>query len=345
MKKFDFVIGNPPYQDESNETNKSRKSLYNFFYDEATKISDKVELVTPARFLFNAGYTPKKWNEKILNDTHFKVLKYEPNSSLVFPNTEIKGGVAITYRDLSKTFSPIKIFTPYNELNSIKEKVEEFNEESLSTIVSNRGLYKYSKKVFEENPEEMKKTSDARIAPSSFDRMPELFTDEKPNDNNEYVKILGILKGKRCYKWFRKDYIREVDNLYKYKVFVPKANGSGAIGEVLSTPLIGEPLIGEPLIGFTETFISIGETDSEKEINAILKYIKGKFARCMLGILKITQNNAKPTWKYVPLQDFTENSDIDWSKSISEIDQQLYKKYGLSEEEINFIEEKIQEME
>ena len=65
----------------------------------------------------------------------------------------------------------------------------------------------------------------------------------------------------------------------------------------------------------------------------------------MLGILKITQTNNKDTWAYVPLQDFTENSDIDWSKSIAEIDQQLYKKYNLSPEEIAFIEEKVKEME
>ena len=121
---------------------------------------------------------------------------------------------------------------------------------------------------------------------------------------------------------------------------IPKANGSGAIGEVLSTPLIGTPLIG-----YTETYISIGETNSRQEAEAILKYVKSKFARCMLGILKITQNNAKPTWAYVPLQDFTPNSDIDWSKSVRAIDRQLYAKYGLSDEEINFIEDKIKPME
>ena len=65
----------------------------------------------------------------------------------------------------------------------------------------------------------------------------------------------------------------------------------------------------------------------------------------MLGILKVTQDNNPETWAKVPLQDFTPNSDIDWTKSISEIDQQLYKKYGLSEEEIAFIEEKVQAME
>ena len=65
----------------------------------------------------------------------------------------------------------------------------------------------------------------------------------------------------------------------------------------------------------------------------------------MLSILKIDQHNEKDTWKYVPLRDFTSNSDIDWSKSITEIDQQLYAKYRLSDEEIQFIEENVQPME
>ena len=133
-------------------------------------------------------------------------------------------------------------------------------------------------------------------------------------------------------------------NLEKYKVMVPKANGSGALGEVLSTPLIGKPLIGKPLIGFTETFISIGEVNTSSEAEAILKYVKSKFARTMLGILKITQDNTRPVWRLVPLQDFTSTSDIDWSKSIPEIDQQLYAKYGLSQEEIDFIESHVKEM-
>ena len=206
-------------------------------------------------------------------------------------------------------------------------------------IVTNRGLYRWSDKAYEEQPEEMKKTSNRQVATNAFERMTTIFTTDKPNDGHEYIQILGNIKGKRMYKWVRKDYISDVENFYKYKVLVPKANGSGAIGEVLSTPLIGTPLIG-----FTETYISIGETDSEDEANAILKYIKSKFARTMLSILKITQDNAKPVWKYIPLQDFTAQSDIDWSKSIPEIDQQLYKKYGLSQEEIDFIETHVKEM-
>ena len=124
-----------------------------------------------------------------------------------------------------------------------------------------------------------------------------------------------------------------------YNIFVPEANGTGAIGEILSTPLIGEPLIGS-----TDTFISIGSFITNEEAIAAIKYIKSKFARAMLGILKITQHNPQSTWKYVPLQDFTSNSDIDWTKSIHEIDEQLYKKYNLSKDEIEFIETHVKEM-
>ena len=78
---------------------------------------------------------------------------------------------------------------------------------------------------------------------------------------------------------------------------------------------------------------------------AALKYVKSKFARTLLGILKVTQDNSKETWRFVPLQDFTSQSDIDWSKSISEIDAQLYRKYGLEKDEIEFIERMIKPME
>ena len=100
-----------------------------------------------------------------------------------------------------------------------------------------------------------------------------------------------------------------------------------------------------PGVGATETFISIGSFNSENEAENLLKYIKTKFARAMLNVLKITQHLTPSVWQYVPLQNFTTTSDIDWSKSISEIDQQLYKKYGLSDKEITFIETNVKEME
>ena len=163
-------------------------------------------------------------------------------------------------------------------------------------------------------------------------------------DQGECYKILGRLNNERVYRYIPRKYIESHPNLLSYKVIVPAANGSGSIGEVLSTPLIGSPLIGSPLIGFTDTFISFGSFETQIEAEALLKYIKTKFARAMLGVLKITQDNTRDKWAKVPLQDFTSSSDIDWSQSVAEIDAQLYKKYGLSQEEIDFIESKVREM-
>ena len=95
----------------------------------------------------------------------------------------------------------------------------------------------------------------------------------------------------------------------------------------------------------TQTFVSIGEFDTQYQAESLAKYLKTKFARALLGIMKTTQNNqSKVTWSKIPLQDFTPNSDIDWSKSIHEIDLQLYRKYGLDEKEIEFIESHVKEM-
>jgi hypothetical protein len=99
------------------------------------------------------------------------------------------------------------------------------------------------------------------------------------------------------------------------------------------------------MIGSTDTFISVGRFSALFEAENCMKYIKTKIARTMLGVLKATQHNPKSTWRYVPLQNFTKKSDIDWSESVSGIDWQLYKKYGLTKEEIDFIESKIKPME
>ena len=104
-KMFDYVIGNPPYNEDfenSGDNGNYAKPVYDKFMDAAYEISDKVELIHPARFLFNAGSTPKDWNKKMLEDTHFKVLSYEANSAKIFPDTDIKGGVAVTFRNAKK---------------------------------------------------------------------------------------------------------------------------------------------------------------------------------------------------------------------------------------------------
>lgn len=336
--KFDVVIGNPPYQEEGEARN---EPIYHHFMDMAYQLADKVVLITPARFLFNAGQTPKKWNDKMLSDKHLSVIWFDQNSSNIFPNTDIKGGVAVTYRDKDKDFGKIGIFTIFDELNKIVKKVENDDQFSpFSEIVYPQGIYRFSSLFFEKYPQAEKlqgKGTKAKIVSKSLQNLDFAFS-EKETSNS--VKLLGRIGSDRTYRYINKDYLDLPDIFEKYNVLVPEANGSGAIGEVLSTPLIGEPLIGH-----TDTFLSIGAFDTLEEANNCLKYIKTKFCRAMLGVLKITQHNSRTTWQKVPLQDFTSNSDIDWSQSIAELDAQFYRKYGLSQEEIDFIESKVKEME
>ena len=124
------------------------------FLDNAYEVADKVEMIHPARFLFNAGSTPKAWNKKMLNDEHLKVLHYEPNCKEIFPNTDIKGGIAITYHDLSKHYEPIGTFTPFAKLNVILNKVRTHNAfSSLSSIVITRTAYRLTDKLHKDDPD------------------------------------------------------------------------------------------------------------------------------------------------------------------------------------------------
>ncbi|MDO4201707.1 MAG: Eco57I restriction-modification methylase domain-containing protein [Bacteroidales bacterium] len=340
--KIDAVVGNPPYQEEGISTRKS--PIYHLFYNLAFNVSKKVSLITPGRFLYKAGQTPEEWMNKMLTDEHFKVITYFPQSTDVFPTVDIKGGVAITYRDADQNFGEIKFFSPYKQLTNIYQKVishKDFIAERFSDIVSSQGIYRFTESVLKDFPEiEMVqgKGTALKITSNVFEHLPNLFTEEGNNDDS--IQILGRSKGTRIYKWIKKKYI-QVNNYWgKYNVLVPEANGTGNIGEVLSAPIVCMPMVGH-----TDTFISIGRFDTRLEAEACLKYIKTKFARTMLGTLKATQHNPKDTWANIPLQNFTKDSDINWNADISAIDAELYAKYRLSDEEIQFIESMIKPME
>lgn len=342
VMKFDVVVGNPPYQEAGVKDGSRDEPVYHEFIKLAYEISDKSVLITPGRFLFNAGQTPKSWNEKMLADEHLKVVHYEQNSSKIFPNTDIKGGIVVTYHDKNKIFGAIDTFTHFSELNSILGKVVTDNFESFNELLYGKSSYKLTSKIYEDFPILKGRVSigeEKSIGSNIFDKLPEIFFSNQQNDRQ--IRILGRENNNRVYKWMDKSYLMDHPNFEKYKVILPASNGSGALGETLSTPLIGEPLVG-----YTQTFISFGSFNDDSEAQNVFKYVKSKFMRVMLGTMKITQHNqSKEVWKNVPLQDFSSNSDIDWTKSIPEIDQQLYKKYGLNQEEINFVEEKVKPME
>ena len=341
--KFDVIIGNPPYQEETPGENRQAKPIYHLFMEEAYEISDKVVFITPARFLFNTGATPKKWNRKMLKDKHFKVEFFEKDSSKVFPNTDIKGGVVITARNKGREFEPIEVFTSDDRLKIILQKVNRHLDKNIGDLVYSPDSYRFSDILFDENPILVDRTDDAHakaVASNVFQRYPEVFYDEKPDDGQDYIRIYGRMSGKRMFKWIKRSYLNNHPNIDKWKVFVPGASGSGVFGEMLSSPIVGEPQVGH-----NQTFISIGAFETEFEAEAVLKYIKTKFGRALLGVMKVTQNNQpKETWSKIPLLDFSSLNEIDWDKSISEIDQQLYARFELSVEEVEYIEENVRPM-
>ena len=340
--KFDFIIGNPPYQNELTGDSNTATPIYNYFMDASYGLADKVMLISPARFLFNAGYTPKEWNKKMLNDEHLSVISYFPNSADVFHSVDIKGGVVISYRDIQKEYGAIQVFSPFNEVNGILRKVLSHGTfESLKTIIVTSFAYHFTQALYEDHPNlngRASKGHDYDIQSNTFNVYPEVFYDSIPDDD-DYIRILGREENRRAWKYIKRKYVTAVSNLDSYKAFYAKATGSGQFGEALPDAIMGRP--GD---GATVTFLSIGNFKVSEESKNCVAYTKTKFARTLLSILKVTQDNTPSKWEYVPLQDFTPASDIDWSKSIPEIDRQLYAKYGLDASEIEFIETHVKEM-
>ena len=353
--KFDIVIGNPPYQENDNgkrddgAANASASPIYNHFFYLAREVAlKKVNLIFPARWLNGAGKGLSDFRRDMLQDQHIRSMSVFKNASMLFPNTDIKGGVLyLTYDkeyigpadisviDHDKQRYEFKsylnsagsgVFIPYGELVSIFEKVSkiaDLNKNNIQSVTS--GLKPYGLRT------------DFFRNPYKYNLPPIFGTPQRVDD----IEIIGLDRMKRMSRYIPKDYPlpKGKETIDKWKVFGPYAYGSGEFGECVS-----ELLIGRPGQISTETFLVFGPFDSEHEANAFKKYFYTKFFRALVGILKTTQHSTT-TYGFIPLQDFTKNSDIDWSLSISKIDQQLYEKYGLGQKEIDFIESKVRSME
>lgn len=325
--KFNAIVGNPPYQ-ETTDTNFS-KPLYHLFFEVSKSLKpDYLSLIHPARFLFNAGATPKEWNDEMLNDPHLSIPLYESNSQNIFPSVDIKGGVCVTFWSKKNPKGGLGGKFVVNDV--LREILKKVKYGGFEKIVGSRGGTRAKRFLDSHNRQR------SYFPSSIFTTNQEQFSEKK--DNTHQVKIIGLIDNRRIERYVNEELISD-SNLIKWKLFIPKSNGTGAFGETLSTPMLGEPLTG-----CTESFIQIGSFESQTEAQNCLKYIKTKLCRALLGTLKVTQDNPKSVWKNIPIQDFTTKSDIDWSQSIPEIDRQLYKKYQLSAEEVAFIESMIKPM-
>ena len=270
-------------------------------------------------------------------------------------------------RNAKKKYGAIGDFIPNDTLRKLAQRFKKHDISTLDSIMyGGRSDLKFNDCFLQEFPntkdiilETMRKKhptisalgpgEEYEIKSSAFERTPFAFSDIEPKDSQYYYGIIGLEKSKRVQKWIKKKYLSprfpNNNNINKWKVYISKADGAaGQIGKPVPARIIGKPSVAGPGSSFVPTFISIGSFDTELQAINAGKYLKTRFARALIGILKVTQDITPEKCKYVPLQDFSSDSDIKWSKSIAEIDRQLFAKYDLDEDEIMFIETYVKEM-
>ena len=329
--KFDAVVGNPPYQIMDGGAQASAKPVYNSFVDVARKIKPNyVSMIMPARW-YAGGKGLDAFRNSMLTDNHLSEIVDFPVSADCFPSVEIKGGVCYFLWDkkhtgdcLIKTINgghisemqrPLQeknldFFIRYNYAVTIYRKVAEKTEESFEKHVSSRKPFGISTSVLGHG---IREANDIVFY------------------GNKNKSFIDRNKVKTNQSWISKE-----------KIFISYAYGAG---EEFPHQIINMPILAEMNSACSETYIVIGPFGNKDICRSVIAYIKSKFFRFMVLLKKNTQHATKTVYQLVPTQDFTENSDIDWSKSVAEIDQQLYAKYSLNDEEISFIESMIKPME
>ncbi len=343
--KFDAVVGNPPYQ-ETISNNDSNRSLSKQLFPEFIKLTIKLNpkyssLITPSRWFTGEAQDGSfiSLRKFVKEHNHFVSIYNYSIASNVFNNVWIAGGV--NYYLYDRDYSGKVDFYTCNNVKKEKQTRDLF-EEGLDIVINSGENYAILQKV--------RKGDFVSLTTITKGRDAFGITGKNAKNVSEAIFFDGAYE-LRCaheeIRYVKKDIItKNMDIANKWKVFISKGNGgAGTLGDEKQVAILGKPYLGKAKSVCTDSLIPIGCFDTEAEALNLQKYIKTKFLRYIVGILKVSQNVYQNVYQFVPLQDFTEKSDIDWSKSVTEIDQQLYKKYNLSDEEITFIESMIKPME
>lgn len=342
--KFDVIVGNPPYSEEDGGAQASSTPLYNSFIEESIKLQPTLmSYIIPTRW-YVGGKGLDKFRDMMMNNKHISQLHDFLNPKEVFPNTNIRGGVCffLWNQNYDNEKNETRVVT-YENHRVINDVVRPLKLGDLNMFIRDNYAPGILKKV--------KRDLDigdfsSYVSPRKPFGLPTNFnkSEKYKEDPNYFLNpIVCFSKG------FKKGYVdmedvtTRDDWVGEWKILTSRANN---VGTELNDDNVNTLVVG-PNSVCTESYVVIGggkKLDELKCLN-IVGYIKSKFFRYLHSLAKASHDATAKTYQFVPLQDFTSSSDIDWSKSIPEIDQQLYAKYGLSEEEIQFIEENVQPME
>ena len=339
--KFGAVIGNPPYQMSDGGAQASAKPIYQHFVSIGKSLaSDYTCFITPSRW-FAGGKGLDNFRNQMLNDNTMKELHDFLTPEDVFPNTNNRGGVCHFINDFSKTDSEVTVVTHKDnhiisriKRNLLIDGVDIFIRDSIAVCI----IKKIFNECYYENFSSMVSTRKPFGIESNIIKT-DMF---KQSCDNLNEPIICIGKNK-CIGYIEKKHVKSHEDwIDKWKVYVPRANN---LGTELNDDNLNS-FVGEPNSICTESYIVVGAgtiNDKNSAIN-VSKYLTTKFVRFMHKQAKASQDASSKTYRFIPMEDFTSESDIDWSKSINEIDEQLFDKYGLSMEERKHIKSSIKDM-
>lgn len=328
--KFDVVIGNPPYQIGVVSENQAEDSLakataipiYQKFVTQAKKINPEyLTMIIPARW-FAGGRGLDEFRTEMLTDTKIKVLHDFFDSTDCFPGVDISGGICYFLRDKKHNSKCKFISHKHNQLTSIERDLSEYGDDKFVRFNEALSIL-YKVKKYKEDTIDMFMSSQN---PFGFGTNFRYFKNE-PFDNA--LKLYAYPKN----GWIdRSIVITNQDIISKYKVFIANAYGERGKFPYL---VLGKPFIGYQNEISTATYKVMKSFDTLKEAENFILYVKSKFFRFLVLLLKNTQHAPRKVYQFVPQQNFNES----WT------DEKLYKKYDLTQEEIDFIESMVRPME
>ena len=333
--KIKAIVGNPPYQEmDGGGTGSSAVPVYNCFVSMAKNLSSNyISMIMPAKW-YSGGRGLDEFRQEMLNDTRISVLVDFEDSRDVFPTVDIAGGICYFLWDSNADDMCNTISVSKNSRSSVKRYLNSFD-----TFIRDTKTIDIIKKAIPQ-------TSSPSLSQKVYSRKPfgiRSFDKGFPAKPGRNIKLFG---SSGISYLSESDVPQNLELAPKWKVIMSKASAehAGQTDKDGRKRIVSRLEVLEPGTICTESYLLLDVFEYQNEAENLKKYMRTQFVRFLLGSILLTQNIVRDKFRFVPLQDFTENSDIDWSKSVEEIDAQLYKKYGLSEDEIAFIESMIKPM-
>lgn len=323
--KFDVIVGNPPYQlNDGGGLGTSATPIYQSFIQQAKKLNPRyLSMIVPARW-YSGGKGLDDFRDEMLHDNRTRQIVDFPEAIDCFPGVQIKGGVCYFLWD-RENHGDCKVSTSRKgEIISVMERP--LLEENCNTFIRYNEAISILRKVQALGEDSFEANVTAR-KPFGLDSDFSGFKNQKSKHSN--IKLYRY--GEDGYI-NQEQVIRNQDLIDKIKVIISKA-GSGS--DTFPHQILGVPIISEPGSICTETYLIVGVFDDFEKAKNLISYISTKFFRFMVSLIKNTQNAPRGVYAFVPVQ----NYDKPWT------DKKLYKKYGLTEDEISFIDSMIRPME